>query len=527
MFSLVIADDEKHIIRLIDSLIDKETLDIEVVGTASNGIDAYNLVEKNHPDIVITDIRMPCMDGLELIEKMNMMPKRPAVIAISGYRRFEYAYGAIKGGVEDYLVKPINKNSLNDVLRKICMQSSEQKNNIVPALLNTGNNMHQELYKKIILDSLSNPNFNLNELMMNKLFQTQQIPAYYCGVAIYIDFPFDVTENSFVEDKCLQCVEEVLSDTCSELSFIWRDSTLSGVVSLSQSMIKTFERRIKQLFEHLNVVLDTYEITFISIGLGKITSLPVELSDSIRDAFEVLDTKCVLGGNRIISIEEFDGNDLPKSLTREEIDNLREIILNDRISFVPQFLDSVFDKSEIYYIAHPIETVSLLKSIEDNFTKLAKMLNVTINDEAEKKFCRHRRSCTGFADIVNTHREFIERILQDNIGSRLQRDSVPVIIAKEYIDEHIAEPFTIEILAEHVSLSSNYLNTVFKKETGMNISEFILQKRIDKAKKLLRTTNLNFIQIAEQVGYQDSKYFSKIFKKATGIPMKQYRRLYV
>ena len=127
MIRIVIADDEQFIVQLICSLIDREALGVEVVGTASDGRGALEMTLEKKPDILITDIRMPCMDGIELIEHLRREGASTSVIAISGYKCFDYAYNAIKYGVEDFIVKPINKKELNASIPKNHRASAREK----------------------------------------------------------------------------------------------------------------------------------------------------------------------------------------------------------------------------------------------------------------------------------------------------------------------------------------------------------------------------------------------------------------
>ncbi|MBP1736378.1 MAG: two component transcriptional regulator, AraC family [Oscillospiraceae bacterium] len=126
MHSAIIADDEDKICMLIQKLVDWETLDIRVVGVANNGNDAFQMIERYRPDIVITDIRMPGLDGIQLVEKTRKLDIAASFVVISGYRQFEYAHQALKFGVEDYLLKPIKKDELTATLQKICARKQSE-----------------------------------------------------------------------------------------------------------------------------------------------------------------------------------------------------------------------------------------------------------------------------------------------------------------------------------------------------------------------------------------------------------------
>lgn len=172
MLKAIIADDEQKICQLIQKLIKWDEIGIEIVGTANNGLDAFELIFKHQPDIVITDIRMPGLNGLELIKKVKEHHLSPSFIIISGYRHFEYAHNALKYGVEDYLLKPIKKDELVATLVKISehilLTSGRLENELrmKSILANNRDRLRQHFISSIVLESEKNTDLkmeNINE----------------------------------------------------------------------------------------------------------------------------------------------------------------------------------------------------------------------------------------------------------------------------------------------------------------------------------------------------------------------------
>ena len=168
VLKILIADDEDRVCRLIEKLIDWEHLDISLVATAANGIEELELIQKYEPDIVITDIRMPGMDGLQVIERVVQMERHVNFIVVSGYKQFEYAYNALKYGVEDYLLKPIHKEELNKILAKICAARLEKEKQVSDyELMEKEHKLSQEIIQnKFIATLLTQENRDVVDLAM-------------------------------------------------------------------------------------------------------------------------------------------------------------------------------------------------------------------------------------------------------------------------------------------------------------------------------------------------------------------------
>lgn len=525
MYKIVIADDELLIIQLLEKLIDYERFSVQVVGTATDGMSAWMLVKELKPDILITDIKMPCMDGLELIEHINQSNTPVSIIAISGYRRFDYAYNALKSGVEDYLVKPISKKDLNEALEKVCAMLAA-RNPGSEADAESGRKGVAQTRSALIADCFAGKERAESLEEINARYMVSFQPGCFAGLAIRIDPAHSDGIYESIHSRCADTLRENLKDLCWDMEFSAAEGYYCGVVNMSAGSVAQFLRRLKALFENLHVSLDGYGAVAISIGVGEIVSEGAKIAPSLRQAKDCARVKCILGGNRIYFSENLSWEGANAQLLPVQIESLRKVLEVGRTEQLQAWLDGVFSKPMDYYAEHPLEALSLIDSAIGNFFMLCEMLAIPIDDGA-KEDCAERMNCVrGLNEAVGCMQAFMQHVVQTDRKNRAQRSSYPVQRAMEYIQDKLNVQMRLEDIAEYVMLSPNYLSMLFKKETGQGISDFILQLRLERAKLLLRTTSLNISQIAEKVGYQDARHFSKLFRKMTGIQPKDYRKMY-
>lgn len=528
MYKLIIVDDEPYIVQLIEKLIDYDRLHIQLVGATSDPANALELIREYAPDILITDMRMPCMDGLALIEHINQSNLPISIIAISGYRRFDYAYNALKGGVEDYLVKPISRQELNNALEKVCRRlgNFQDERDFRLKMEEEAERNARQHRKQFILDSLANRAHADAISQIERDYSLHLVQGYYAGIAIRIDLPGPANHEAPLLQNCQKKIVELMGEICAEMEFVQIDELFCGLINTSAEATHQLLRRVKILFENLSLVLEPYEKGSISIGLGSIISECKQIPSSIAAARTSADVKCILGGNRIYYSEKLDWKNAKCQLLPVQIESLRKIMETGGADQLRHWLNSVFCKSASYYMEHAIEALSLIESVLHNFAMLCNMLG-TLSDPSLKKI-HHQRIHQGdnLTETVERLHDFMYQVVQADKNHRMQRDSYPIQCAKEYIVNNLNKPLALKEIAAHVMLNPNYLSKLFKDETGEGISDFILQLRLEEAKRLLRTTNLNISQIADCVGYQDSKHFSKLFRKAVGIQMRDYRNMY-
>ncbi|MEG1515507.1 MAG: response regulator [Clostridia bacterium] len=526
MYRLVIADDEQFIIQLIRNLIDAQRLGIEIVGEATGGVMAFEMVETLHPDILITDIRMPCVDGLMLIEKIRAKKLPVSVIAISGHRQFDYVYNALKHGVEDFVVKPINRKDLNDALEKICLkrQSETATSTQLRDMEQTIKSDASALRACFIADCLSGTLQDMPLARINEAYRFDFEPGEFIGIAIRPDIA--ISDSAAIIGRCKNVIEQNLRSYCIDMEIIFDEGLFVGLLNTRMEEAVHLIGKIKKLFETLTLTLEVYDASF-SIGLGAHVKRIQDISLSVCEARASARSKCVMGAQRIYQSEKQDIQHMNAQLSATQVDRLRVLMETGAPGAgIEVWLGEVFDKSEDYYRENPIEALALVDSATLNFQKLCDMREISVDASATRRWLCEMENARSFAQMRACLATYITKTMEMDYNLRLQRELYPVKRAKAYIADHLSSSLKLENIADSAMISPGYLSTLFKKETGEAISEYILQLRLDEARRLLRDTSLNIGEIAGRVGYTDPKHFSKMFHQQTGSRPMEYRRLY-
>ncbi len=527
MFRVVIADDEKYIVQLIRALIDCGRLGVCVVGEASDGAQALELIQTLKPDILITDIRMPSMDGLELIEKIRETGLDVAVIAISGHRRFDYAISAIKYGVEDFIVKPINERELNGAIEKVCvrLQGEKSATEQIKTLSEQATRDVGTLRAKLLTDLMAGTVEDAPLEEINRQYHMHFEKGAFTGMTIVLDGVNAPGKDGHIIEKCHKAVIEKLKDASAETECIAFDGALLCLVNTDGGQTPHLLVAVKKLFEHLLIELDLYDKITISIGLGPSVGFQ-DAAGSLALSAKCVRAKMILGGQRILSSDKLNMEDRFQQIPEAHAHALRALMENHDLNQIEAWVDGAFPQDEAHYRVRPIEAVALSDSVVSRFRGLLGALGIEEKSaEAEKK-----RWAIGQAQSLSEIKDriagYMLLVLKSDLAQRAQREAIPVMHAKAYIEKHLGDSVRLEDIAGEVALSPGYFSVLFKKETGETVSDYLLRQRLEEAKRLLRTTSLNMNEIAERVGYTDAKHFSKMFKKQTGAKPFEYRKLY-
>lgn len=530
MYRIVIADDEQFIVQLIRQLIDYEGLNVEVIGEAADGNAALELVRREEPDILITDIRMPCMDGLQLTEKIRELALPTSVIAISGHRRFDYAYNALKYGVHDFIVKPINRKELNDSIAKVIHRLGRENDagRHIEHIQRQMDIRSTHLRHKLLDDCMQNACLRRGISEINRDYAVSLVPGHYTGIAIKLDMASELTGDSLIVRKCRETLDNCLRSFADEymFTFMEQEALFLGLVNTRAEQTPQLMRSVKRLFEMLGITLDVYTRISITIGIGPSKADVEDIPDTLRMAAMSSRIKCVLGPQRIYYSDEFDSKDWNTNISAAQAEHLRQLLESGKADDIPAWMHQVYNRPEEYWRRHPLQALSLGDSILNTFQALCRIQEINIRRELMLSEQAAIIRCGSFQDYLQRIEGFIRNVLEEDRRMRTQRSNYPVECAKAYISEHLAESFRLEDIAEKVMLTPSYLSTLFKKEVGETISDYTQRLRLEKAKNLLRTTNLNLNEIAAQVGYTDPKHFSKMFKKMLGVRPQDYRKMY-
>ncbi len=535
---VLIADDEHRVCQLIRHLIPWEEFGLDLAGIAYNGIEAYELIRTEKPDIVITDIRMPGYDGLTLLEKSKELDPSISFIIVSGYKDFEYAQKALKYGAEDYILKPVSHDDINRILRKIIDRRNSDQNRIQEAL-ETREELEQNrnILKKELVKKLLNSDFKLDsetrQSLSNGNIVNFQAPCFMVFIiqADCIDQSLLGTEHYSISVKILERVEELVNSHAG----------VEGIETLSAytkySLIYLWEcpgpaisrddwERLQEQASQKIAGFSDWRVTFC---MGGVYPGLENLSASYSDAELIRKDRLFQGTGKVLTLRP----DLPGFEKFEQPDSAP---LADAVNRVleNQDLDQFAYGISTYVIGltrtitHPDQLFRTYRFLCDAIFEQFRKLNVNGDYIGEAyETAASILDLTHNMKLMNTR---LSRLFKDMaktvISSRKVLDNKPIRIAKDYISRNYAEPIDLNMVAAQAGLNPIYFSTLFKKETGMNFKDFLVDIRLEKARELLVNSNETIQEISHLVGYRDTRYFSRIFARNVGLKPNIYRKIH-
>ena len=523
MYRVLIVDDEHLVCALLKKLIHWDALELTLLDTASDGVHAWEIIRSERPEIVITDIRMPGMDGLALAQRASEQGIDSNFILISGHTEFSYAFHAIKYGVEDYLIKPIDEQELNNVLAKICEKREEKalhlKNN---TLLKISLHKLQTNYLRKVIQGECNPTGLAD-------FNDNMQASFIEGSIRLIAVCLDVSANAEQDENLLYTkAQEIVSAAFSRLSAqtvcLLEEHRLLCLVNYLPALEEDFAAAGRTLLDDLFTRMNLYRQCSVTLAVSQATA---DMSAIRRLAEQTADAVCArlsLGPNQLIWYEKlpiYECHTVISEAALKELQNCVEACDLQRLTlFFNRLLSAV--------VYAEISDADRLKEIDRLLHTFFQMIAGT--EQAETDILEIRKkvaACTDYQKICEELNPAIAQTYEKYLNSIRQKTVRPVHQAQQYIQEHLDGDLTLEQVASQVYLNPAYFSSMFKSETGVNFSKYVAAERVNRAKEYLRDPSLSIAQVAERVGYRDKKHFSKLFKKVTGIYPSDYRKLHL
>lgn len=533
MIKLLIADDEPLVQIGLKSMISWEELGIEICATAANGDAAYQLICEHRPEIVLTDIQMPCSSGLELGKRCREeFGALPLFILLTNYEDFQYAKEAISFQAFDYLIKiDLSPENLTATIEKAIAQVRllQDTGSASPSGSASEFRLLQERFFIRLLNNLFE-----TDTQYQCLLEELKIPAHYSGyAAAHVIVQPPAQDGQLSQEQMLkyysstrQMLTELFSKhlPCQVIPLDIRH--MAVVLYFSDSSAGDWKTAVTYAFQQAFEMLFNYYSVRLLACIGRYVGNMRELSVSYYDAKQLVSS--VSENSPILYWDDcpnFSGlrNVFNLSLFRKEIgkafEELNETALHQVFSDITELLSSEnVPYSQALDAAGSILhfTVTLLPNGEEIASSL-------FQDDPET-YCSLYRQKTVPA-ILNWL-----NILENGLCAFLpeyksKHKNYLVENTKKYIREHLHQRIVLQDLADSFEVSPNYLSQLFKKFEGVGINEYVSNLKIEKSKELLKDGNLKIYEVADRLGFESAFYFSKVFKRVTGVAPKDYRNI--
>jgi YesN/AraC family two-component response regulator len=530
--TLLIADDEELIRQGIIARLEYLNIKLDAIYEASNGHQAFEIMQKHEVDIVITDIRMDDMDGLSFIKQAKPLFPRVQFIILSGYNDFSYAEQAIRLGVKAYLLKPISNDALRDVMEEADLKLQEGQNlnqkisegthsiaEMKQYLLEKNINdllRDEEAYKrKQVYDSVASGFDMKNEWIMLGVIHINRDSYEKNGFSYKdIDLILFTIRNIFLEleSKCKKIIVNNLAN---------RNQLYAVLCLENDDLIK---KEVEQLFIRLKDI--TLGKMGLSLAVGISSPRKLLSTDSTKEAQEAVLQRIISGNSGIYfydDIKLLSSNLLPTC----ELNKLYQYIERHDAVNIEHMINEILSEEKtkghnITYIRIILVRINdmLLKTTNTTYTK---------NPDIVEKLALYLEALNSFYSLKDLRSHLLSLILGCiNTDEDFDINSKNKIkLAIKYINDNYNTDIAINELAEKYNMSPNYFSAVFKRETGQTTVNYIKNIRLERACHYLIYSDKSVVEISKEVGYQDSQYFFKIFKKATGQTPLVYRRMHI
>ena len=535
MYKILLVDDEILVRDAIRENIDWGKLDCELIGDCENGKQAVEFVKTHEVDIVLTDILMPYMDGMELSHFLHDNYPDVLIVIFSGFGEFEYAKKAIQYNVSEYMLKPVTAMELTKVIEnmKEKLDSRKKEQRKMESLTQVSQDYHKNanVIRSKALDCLvkctREVQVSLDEL--ERMGITFQAASY--RVAVFdIDTYSEMYQMDMDKQQESALMAFVLFNVGDEIvvqekaGVVYQEGNNRVCIIFAGNRTKEFSENIHRICHEIQKKVKEVIGLETSIGIGSWVRSPYELIYSYRLAAKAIDYRYLLGGNLLFDMEEkktdnsiFLINDLEtlteaiKSGDRRLMEEtLGQIETEIKSALVEKSYACIYLKQVIRAIGNTCQTLS------------EEPEKIIAQREALLKAVTEQRMFSQAAALVEKYAQEVFDELQELNSSSGQRQGM---LAMDYIQKNYMDPgLSLNSICSYLNISTSYFSTIFKEMTGETFIEVLTRVRMEKAKELLENTTMKNYEIAEKVGFSDPHYFGISFKKITGKTPTEYAR---
>lgn len=527
MYNVIIVEDDAIVRTYLSGLLEWESHGMKVVGQFTNGREAKQFIEKQDVDIVITDVSMPVMSGIELIKYIKNTEKFVKIIVLSCHSDYDFIREALKCGVSDYILKQyLTKENLLELLEKL-IREIEIKKDSVTYEKEANQSIKSNLLKNIFNGIVRDENDIVRELP--SIENILNNAKYFVAIAKIDDFLVMSEElvNEQLKKYNLQVVkiiEAILMKNASGIVELTKNNEFTILLSFrANEDLGIIHEKVNEIMCNIRAeVMSTIHYS-ISIGISNLCSNFSQVTEAYKRTQSMIEGYMLFDKGKIYFLKDQKKYSYC-TLTLEDERNLLRAIIGENINEAVVLIESYLNKFKTEY-----EDANALKvwiiDLVNILTRIAMKCEVNPQVLFETDYIPYEEieSKQNIDDIKNWFVSIIKKMVNINNGeNNLYRSEI--LKAVEYIERHCTEDIYLRDVANHVNISPNYFSMIFKKEMGVAFSEFLLNIRLEKSKVFLKKKGIKIYEAAFKAGFNNDQYFNRIFKQKYGVTPLAFKR---
>lgn len=524
-FKVLLVDDEQNTRNLLKLCIDWEALGMEVIADAVSGIEALTIIEELRPDIVLTDIEMPYMDGIALSKQIKEHYIDTYVVIITAHDQFTYAQQAISIGVSDFILKPIDADVITNILKTLSEKITKNRRKLVQLevsykyIKNNVLELRNQFLNGLINGNTSNT-LLFNELEITKILSNTSSDGLQVALIsmLFNTSQYTATERQGILQNCMTYIEETFCE--SQNLYVFPDMHNHIVILSNEPAIY-----LPELCERITGYFKSNLSTTVYCGIGTIASNLEEIVSSYTDAKNALKL-CYILDEEVIYNHHFEHlNKYHPITTDNPLEHLTLLIKSgltkESLEMVCELLHASLQEGAADLSAVKYYVLNILSKITNALLETgipASSLNFSDLSYS------HLINIKLYADIEKYVMNIISELchLMNTLNKNKQSDTISQVI--HYLEVHYTnEDLSLTSLAKSFYINPSYLSRIFKKVTNKSFTDYLVELRVQKAIEQLQLSNYKAYQLAQMVGIPDPNYFIKCFRKVTGVSLQEFK----
>lgn len=511
-YTMILVDDEDEVRGRIASKIEVQN-EFKIIGSASNGYDAIDLIEEQMPDVLVTDIKMPFMDGMELIRIVRERFPTVRVAIISGYDDYTYLKEAINLDVAAYLSKPISDNSIREFLDKIKTNLDEERKQI-----NLKENMVQtQIRNRYIIGYLEEGTLREADKRYAGELGIDMDATYVVSCTQLMESSTSIIEDEKKKNQCLLMTEELACQVFESYLVIRGRQVISVIKIEPVTQMKELDILLNKISKYIKKYLSLDTVMGVS-NAAPFESLQ-ELYRQSRVALEGFDPTDSSG---IIYYSSLNLQNRKRTLSpgaiREFRNNLQYMSGKDFNFYAKELENKIIEAGDY-------DLFSIIITLSGLMMAYANSLETKSQNKLGFDYIKTYMETGNVKGFMAKLTDWVIQVKSDTAAAKTQKSIQTIRDIKHFVEKQYMNPeLSMDMVSEQFHISISYLGTLFKKETGTTFNRYLVAKRIEQAKWLLRNSDDKMVIVAEKCGYKDVYYFSHSFKKVVGMTPKGFRK---